>query len=112
VFLLPPSLAALEQRLMRRADDTPAEIARRMRLACEEIGHCPEFDHVVVNDDFERTVAEVSAVLHAARSSTPRLARLGEFLAGLGSQAAERPSSKEEKSNRRGAEAAGPSPPR
>ena len=84
VFLLPPSLAALEQRLVRRAGDASAEIARRMRLAREEISHCPEFDHVVVNDDFEQTVAEVGAVLHAARSSTPRLAGLGEFLAWLG----------------------------
>ena len=83
VFLLPPSLAALEQRLVRRAGDAPAEIARRMQLACEEISHCPEFDHVVVNNDFERTVAAVGAVLHAARSSTPRLAGLGKFLAGL-----------------------------
>ena len=90
VFLLPPSLAALEQRLVRRAGDAPAEIARRMQLAREEISHCNEFDHVVVNDDFERTVAEVGAVLHAARSRTPRLVGLGEFLAGLGSQGAVR----------------------
>ncbi len=86
VFLLPPSLAALEQRLAGRGGDGPAEIARRMDLARAEIGHCAEFDHVVVNDSFERTVGEVGAVLHAARSSTARLAGLGEFLAGLGSQ--------------------------
>jgi len=90
VFLLPPSLAALEQRLVRRAGDAPAEIARRMQLALKEISHCNEFDHVVVNDDFERTVAEVGAVLHAARSGTPRLTGLSEFLAGLGSQGAVR----------------------
>jgi len=90
VFLLPPSLAALEQRLVRRAGDASAEIARRMQLAREEISHCNEFDHVVVNDDFERTVAEVGAVLHAARSGTPRLTGLSEFLAGLGSQGAVR----------------------
>jgi len=83
VFLLPPSLAALEHRLVRRAGDAPAEIARRMQLAREEIGHCAEFDHVVVNDDFERTVAAVGGVLHAARCSTPRLTGLGEFLTGL-----------------------------
>ena len=97
VFLLPPSLAALEQRLLRRAGDAPVEIARRMRLAREEIGHCPEFDHVIVNDDFERAVTEVGAVLHAARSSTPRLAGLAEFLAELNGQAADGPSSMEVK---------------
>jgi guanylate kinase len=59
-----------------------------MQLAREEISHCVEFDHLVVNDSFERTVAEVGAVLHAARSSTSRFAGLGQFLAGLGGEAA------------------------
>ncbi len=84
VFLLPPSLAALQARLVHRGGDRPAEIARRMQLSLEEIGHCTEFDHVILNDNFERTVAEVRAVLHAARSQTPRLAGLAAFLAGLG----------------------------
>jgi guanylate kinase len=91
VFLLPPSLAVLAERLARRGGDDAAEVARRMQLAREEIGHCPEFDHVLVNTGFDLTVAEVGAVLHAARSSTARLAGLAEFLAGLGRQAGETP---------------------
>ncbi len=83
VFLLPPTLAALEARLRRRGDN-PAEIARRMARARDEISHCAEFDHVVVNDTFDRCVSEVLAVLHAARSATPRLAGLSDFVAGLG----------------------------
>jgi guanylate kinase len=83
VFLLPPSLDVLEGRLVQRAGEGAAEIARRMELAREEIRRCAEFDHVMVNDNFDRTVAEVGAVLHAARSSTSRLAGLAEFLAGL-----------------------------
>jgi guanylate kinase len=83
VFLLPPSLDVLKGRLVRRAGEGVAEIARRMELARAEISRCAEFDHVMVNDNFDRTVAEVGAVLHAARSSTPRLAGLAEFLAGL-----------------------------
>ncbi|MBV9118772.1 MAG: guanylate kinase, partial [Acetobacteraceae bacterium] len=83
VFLLPPSLAALEARLRARGGDAPAEIARRMARAHDEISHCAEFDHVIVNDDFDATVAAVRAVLHAARTATPRLSGLQSFRAAL-----------------------------
>ncbi len=72
VFVLPPSLAALQARLVSRAGDDDAEIARRMQAARDEIAHWAEFDHVVVNDELERCVAEVRAVLHAARTATKR----------------------------------------
>ena len=84
VFVLPPSLAALEARLRERAGEDPAEIARRMGLAREEISHWAEFDHVVVNDVFEDAVAELRAILHAARCATARLSGLAGFVAGLG----------------------------
>src|ERR1700688_2776682 len=51
VFILPPTLAALEARLHQRSGDDAAEIARRMGLARDEISHWSDFDHVVVNDD-------------------------------------------------------------
>jgi guanylate kinase len=84
VFVLPPSIEALAERLAGRAGDDAEEIRRRMAAARDEISHWPEFDHVVLNDDLERCVAEVQAVLHAARSSTKRcfgLARLGAAMA-------------------------------
>lgn len=84
VFILPPSLTALEQRLRARAGDDPAEIARRMGLARAEISHWSEFDHVVVNDDFPRAVADVRAVLHAARLATRRQPGLEAFMRALG----------------------------
>jgi guanylate kinase len=84
VFLLPPSLAALEARLAGRGGDGPAEVARRMARARDEISHCAEFDHVVVNDAFERSVAEAQAVLHAARTASARLSGLGAFVSRLG----------------------------
>ncbi|HJS86596.1 MAG TPA: guanylate kinase [Acetobacteraceae bacterium] len=83
VFLLPPSLSALEERLRARGGDAPAEIARRMARARDEISHCAEFDHVIVNDDFEATVAATRAVLHAARTATARLSGLQSFCAAL-----------------------------
>ena len=83
VFVLPPTLAALEQRLRARSGDAAAEIARRMRLANDEISHWPEFDHVVVNDELDRAVAAVRAVLHAARLATRRLTGLARFVERL-----------------------------
>jgi len=83
VFILPPSLAALEQRLRRRAGDDTAEAMRRMSLARDEIRHWPEFDHVVLNDVFDSAVAAVRAVLHAARLATARQTGLAAFVARL-----------------------------
>ena len=83
VFILPPTLAALERRLHQRSGDDAAEIARRMSLARDEISHWPEFDHVVVNADFEQAVASVRAVLHAARLATVRQTGLANFVEQL-----------------------------
>ena len=84
LFVLPPSLAVLEGRLRRRASDDPAEIARRMTAARDEIAHWHEFDHVIVNDDLNRAVADASAVLHAARTATRRQPGLAALVRDLG----------------------------
>ena len=87
VFVLPPSLAALQDRLIGRAGDDAAEIARRLAAARAEIGHWREFNNLVINDDLERCVAEVRAILHAARSAVGRctgLAALADGMAGQG----------------------------
>jgi guanylate kinase len=83
VFILPPTLAALEARLRGRPGEDSAEIARRMELARDEISHWHEFDHVVVNDDFDRAVGSVRAVLQAAHLATARQAGLEDFVRGL-----------------------------
>jgi guanylate kinase len=83
IHLLPPSMAELERRLRGRAQESEAEIARRLEVARVEISHWSDFDHVVVNRDFDRTVAEVRAILHAARSARSRQPWLPEFVAGL-----------------------------
>jgi guanylate kinase len=84
VFLLPPNMTELESRLVRRSGEAGEEITRRMAHAREEIAHCGEFDHVLVNDDFTETVAGVRAALAAGRTATSRLSGLADFLAGLG----------------------------
>jgi guanylate kinase len=72
VFILPPSMEALEARLRGRGSDDGAEVARRMRAARDEISHFSEFDHVLVNDDLEGCIAAVRAVLCAARCRVER----------------------------------------
>ena len=84
VFILPPSLSALESRLRVRAGDDAAEIARRMQAARSEIAHWAEFDHTVVNDSLPHAVESVRCVLQAARLVTRRQAGLEGFVNGLG----------------------------
>ena len=83
VFILPPTLSALESRLRGRAGDSETEIARRMRQARDEISHWREFDHVIVNGQLDQAVDEVAAILRAARLATPRQTGLEGFVAGL-----------------------------
>lgn len=82
VSILPPALAALAERLRARGDDEAA-VARRMATAGGEIAHWHEFDHVVINADLTRAVAEVRAILHAARLATARQPGLADFVARL-----------------------------
>ena len=65
VMVLPPSVATLRARLGGRGDDE-AVIERRMRDALAELGHWPEFDYLVVNDDFERALDDLGAITRAA----------------------------------------------
>jgi len=83
VFLLPPSLEELERRLRTRAQDSEEEIARRVAAAREEMTHWNEFDHILVNADFERTVADARAILHAARTARARLPGMAGFVETL-----------------------------
>ena len=70
IFILPPSLEALEQRLKGRSQDRPEAIARRLAAAREEINHLREFDYVIINDDFTTAVQDLCAVVRAARLRT------------------------------------------
>jgi guanylate kinase len=83
VFLLPPSIAALNERLRGRRGDSEAEITRRMAAAATEMSHWAEFDHVLVNAEFEATVAALRAILTAGRLATRRQTGLACFVAGL-----------------------------
>ena len=67
VFLLPPSRAALEQRMRNRGQDSEEVIQRRLAAAREEMSHYGEFDYVIVNDVFDTAVAQMHAIFTASR---------------------------------------------
>ena len=67
VFILPPSIDALEARLHKRGQDSAQVIARRLLAAGSEIAHAPEFDYVIINEDFDTALAQLGAVVTATR---------------------------------------------
>ena len=67
IFILPPSIGALEDRLQARGQDSQAVIERRIRAASEEISHAPEFEYVIINQEFSVALHELIQVIHTAR---------------------------------------------
>ena len=70
VFILPPSFADLERRLRGRKQDDEATIRRRLEAAREEMELFETYDHTLVNEDLDRCVEDLGAVIRAARSRT------------------------------------------
>lgn len=83
IFVLPPSLAELERRLVSRQQDAPEVIAARMRKSRDEISHWAEYDYVIVNDDLERSAAALITILSAERLRRDRQVGLGPFVRSL-----------------------------
>ena len=86
VFILPPSVEALEGRLKDRAQDSKAVVRRRMAEAASEMSHWREYDYVIVNDVVADSVARVRAILAAERTRRDRQTGLAEFVGALSSQ--------------------------
>ena len=90
IFILPPSRAELERRLRSRGTDAEDVIQRRLRDAASDMAHWREFDFVVVNDDFERALAELQAIVQgrgeASRRGRPGLAERARELTGEGAR--------------------------
>lgn len=84
IFVLPPSRVALESRLRGRGQDPDEVIARRMRDAVAEMSHYAEFDHLVINDDFQVALADLKAIFRALRLRQPaQVRRHAALIAGL-----------------------------
>lgn len=67
IFILPPSIDALEERLKKRGQDEPHVIARRLLAAGGEIAHAAEFEYVIINQEFTVALSELSAIVKATR---------------------------------------------
>ena len=83
IFLLPPSMAELEQRLRDRGTDSPEVVADRMQRAADEISHWAEYEYVLVNDEMDGCLAQVRAIIAAERSKRVRQTSLNAFVRGL-----------------------------
>ena len=83
IFILPPSMRELEQRLRDRGTDSADVIDFRMRRAAVEIGHWAEYDYVLINDDVERCSRDVEAIVTAERLHRERQPYLMQFVREL-----------------------------
>lgn len=83
VFILPPSLELLEDRLTKRGQDAQDVIDGRMARAKGEIEHWDEYDYVIVNDDFARALEKLNLILHAERWKQSRHPWLIEFVEAI-----------------------------
>lgn len=86
VFILPPSVEALEARLTKRAQDSSDVVRKRMAGAANEIQHWNEYDYVIVNQEVDRSLAAIKCILAAERLRRQRCEGLNAFVKRLQSQ--------------------------
>jgi guanylate kinase len=80
VFILPPTMAELERRLRRRAQDAEAVVQKRLAQVAADVTHFAEYDYVLINSDFEESVIRVRQILAAERLRSHRQVGLSEFV--------------------------------
>ncbi len=83
VFILPPSVAELERRLMKRGQDPAEVVARRMAEASSEMSHYAEYDYIIINEDLDASVERVASILMAERLRRDRQTGLTGFVKSL-----------------------------
>ena len=83
IFILPPSIKALQERLMKRAQDSSDTVKDRMRKSIGEIMHWKEYDYVIVNNNFEQTLHEVKSIITSEKLRRVRNSQLEEFVKTL-----------------------------
>ena len=83
IFILPPSMTELRNRLVRRAEDASDVIEKRLKNSRTEMEHWDDYDFVIINDDLDRAFLEVQAILKSERLRRDRRVGLHEFVGGL-----------------------------
>lgn len=80
IFILPPSLEILRERLSSRGQDSPEVIERRMKKARSELSHAHEFDYMIVNDDFQLALEDLHSIVRRGKHSRPGQGEKSETL--------------------------------
>lgn len=80
IFILPPSLPELENRLIKRGQDSQSVIQKRMQKAKAEISHYNEYDYIIINDDFDISLKALSSIITAASLEQPKQAMIHQPL--------------------------------
>ena len=83
IFILPPSIKALQERLMKRAQDSSETVKDRMTKSIGEIMHWKEYDYVIVNNNFEQTLYEVKSIITSEKLRRVRNSQLEDFVETL-----------------------------
>ena len=83
IFILPPSIKALQERLMKRAQDSSETVKDRMTKSIGEIMHWKEYDYVIVNNNFEQTLHEVKSIITSEKLRRVRNSQLEKFIETL-----------------------------
>ena len=83
IFILPPSIKALQERLMKRAQDSSETVKDRMTKSIGEIMHWKEYDYVIVNSNFEQTLHGVKSIITSEKLRRVRNSQLEEFIETL-----------------------------
>lgn len=83
LFILPPSVKALEERLKRRGQDEDHIVNERMKQAANQISHWAEYDYVIINENLDESLNEVQNILHAERLKRERRVGLSAFVRNM-----------------------------
>jgi guanylate kinase len=83
IFILPPNMQELENRLRSRAQDSDDVIARRMSKSENEISHWAEYDYIIINEDITEAIEELNTIVNAERMKRLRQPWLGSFVKKL-----------------------------
>ena len=89
IYLLPPSIKELYERLVNRGTDSKEVIDKRMKMVLEKLSHCNEFDYIVVNAELEDTVKKIQRIISGERMKRVRQTGMKDFVAKLENEAKE-----------------------
>lgn len=89
IYLLPPSIKELHERLVNRGTDSKEVIDKRMKLVLDKLSHCEEFDYIVVNAELEDTVKKIQRIISGERMKRVRQTGMKDFVTKLENEAKE-----------------------